>query len=136
MNTNKARAVLVGTAITAALIAGCGGSRTEGPSQSSSSAKPTTTTTTAKVSQNVLLDVYVESMQDRFPGGSRSKVIELGKTACEVIELNGSVSAAIRAIASDPSFNGMASDVGFTMGSAIPVFCPQYLAEMKAIVGK
>lgn len=98
-------------------------------------ASPTTTyRTTTTVSQSVLIDAYVSAMREYFPRASRSELISLGKTACDVLDEAGSVSMAFADIATDPSWRGMEESAGYTIGVAVPVFCPEYLPELKRLL--
>ena len=140
MNPYKLKAVLAGTAITAVALAGCGAAETKSSTVATSEATTSTTaarkqTTTTLTPQSVLIEAYVMTMQDYFPGASRASLIDLGQTTCEVIETQGSVTAAMRAIANDPSFRGMDEMVGYAIGASVPVFCPEYQAEVNRLVG-
>lgn len=127
---NKISIALIGLLSVVAI--GCSSGKTSAPVE-------TTTTTTAKVvtpttlKQSTLIDIYVDTMQERYPAASRTKLIELGQSACDVINIYGSVSAAIVGMSQDPEFAEMASDIGYTFGVAVPVFCPQYEAEIRRI---
>lgn len=140
MNTSKLKAVLAGTAITAVALAGCGAAETKSSTSATSPSTTSTTiakkqTTTTLASKDILIEAYVSSMKSEFPGASRSTLIELGQTACVVIRTQGSVIDAMVAVAKDPSFRGMEEAVGYTFGTAVPVFCPEYQDEIDAIIG-
>jgi len=127
---NKISIALIGLLSVVAI--GCSSGETSTPVE-------VTTTTTAKVvtpttlKQSTLTDIYVDIMQERYPSASRTTLIELGQSACDVIEMYGSVSAAIVGMAQDPEFAEMATDIGYTFGVAVPVFCPKYKAEIDRI---
>ena len=112
----------------ALLVTACGAS-------SSKEVVSTTTTTYKTTTTSVsLTDVYVDAMRDYFPGASRSELIDLGKTACDVIDEAGSVTSALIDIATDPSWAGMEESAAYTIGASIPVFCPRYNAELNLLV--
>ena len=116
------------------ILAGCAGS----DSTSASSESPTTTITrrqtTTTISQSVLIDAYVLAMRDWFgPSLTRSTAIELGQTMCDTIDDYGTVAATVDGVIASGEFRGMEGDVGYVMGTAIPVFCPEYEAEARRL---
>lgn len=140
MNTTKFKIALASIAVAAFALAGCGTTKTEkstptvpAPTTSTTFVKQQTTTTLS--STDVLTEAYIVAMREYFPNTSRSTLLDLGKTACLVIRTQGSVMKAMTAIANDPSFRGMEEAVGYTFGVAVPVFCPEYLPELKRIIG-
>lgn len=94
-----------------------------------SSDKPASIAPTTTVAPKPTVDTYVLTMRDIYPTASRADLIDLGKTACDVIRSQGSVRRALIAVASNPAFAGMEEDAAYTFGAAIPVFCPEYLDE-------
>lgn len=124
----KTKIAALTVACFALLAAACG-------SSSSKESVSTTTTTykTTTTSKN-MTDAYIDAMRDYFPGASRSELIDLGKTACDVIDEAGSVTSALIDIATDPSWIGMEESAAYTIGASIPVFCPRYTAELNRLV--
>lgn len=130
MKNRKILGALCAVVIMAVPLIGCESSDTK----ETATTNKATTTTTAKKSTSV--DAYVASMKVKYPNSSSETLIDLGKTACDVIDAFGSVSDAMIAIATDPTWDReMAGNAGYTFGAAVPVFCPQYTAEIKALVG-
>jgi hypothetical protein len=129
--------------ITAALVltvglAACGSSTETSTPSTPSTKAPATTTTTKDIletaSQSDLIDALVAVYQDEFPGASRSGAISTAKTACELIESEGSIVDAMAAIALDPEVGAsMAGDMAFVMGISVPVYCPQFLPELNRL---
>lgn len=116
------------------ILAGCAGS----DSTSTSSESPTTTVarrqTTTTISQSVMIDAYVMAMRDWFGSSlTRSTAIELGQTMCDTIDDYGTVAATVDGVIASGEFRGMEGDVGYVMGTAIPVFCPEYEAEARRL---
>jgi hypothetical protein len=129
MKNRKILGALCAVVVMAVPLIGCESSETTG-----TTAPEKVTTTTAKKASAI--DVYVASMKVKYPNSSDAQLIDLGKTSCEVIDAFGSVADAIFAIAEDPTWDReMALNAGYTFGAAVPVFCPEYTAELKALVG-
>lgn len=129
MKTTRIIGTVCAVTLMATLAIGCESSdKTASPA---TTAKATATTVT-KASPT---DAFVNSMRTKFPNAPRADLIEIGQASCDVIDAFGSVSEAMIAIAIDPTWDReMAGDAGFTFGAAIPVFCPEYEAELKALV--
>lgn len=120
----KVKYAVMALVLTSALLASCS-SKTSTPVSSVS------TTTTAK---STMMDTYLKGMSSKFPNASASTLIQLGEMACDVIDASGSISRAIVNIASDPSWTSeMARSAGYTFGTAIPVFCPEYVPELNRL---
>ena len=115
--------------ISTLLLGACGSS-----SKSDTTTTPSLPRTTTTVQSFPTESDFVNVMRTRFPGASRSDLISLGKTACDLLDEVGSLSMAILVIATDPSWAGMEEDAGFTIGAAIPVFCPEYIPQLNALV--
>ena len=130
MKNAKTIGALGAVAVAALIAAGCGSPDTTSDATPVTSAKATTTT----VAKATPTDAFVNSMKTKFPNASRADLIDIGRASCDVIDAFGSVSEAMIAIAMDPTWDReMAGNAGYTMGAAIPVFCPQHLAELNAI---
>ena len=130
MKTTKVIGTICAVALMAGLAIGCESSES---TTSTADTVKATTTTVAKASPT---DAFVNAMKVKYPNSSRTQLIDLGETSCEVIDAFGSVEEAIFAIAEDPTWDReMANNAGYTFGAAIPVFCPEYLAELNAITG-
>jgi hypothetical protein len=128
-------AIIVAAALT---LAGCGSS--DSTTVSSKSSESTTTTqarrqtTTTISNQDILIEAYVSAMRDWFGSTmTRSDAISLGQTMCETIDQYGNVSDTVDAVIASGEFRGMEGDVGYVMGTAIPVFCPEYEAEARRL---
>lgn len=119
----------------ALLASACGSSPSKEEVVNTTTTAPKATTTIPKTTTTSapLIDAYVEVMRDYFPGASRSELIDLGKTACEVIDESGSITSALISIATDPSWAGMEEMAGYTIGVSVPVFCPRYMPELNRI---
>jgi hypothetical protein len=115
--------------LAAAALSACSSESTSS-SPPSSAYRPTTTT----ISKASLVDAYVDAMRDYFPRASRSELIDLGQTACDTIDEAGSLAGAVVDILSDPSWAGMEEAAGYTFGVSIPVFCPEYTAELNRLI--
>jgi hypothetical protein len=123
----KIRLAVGAIAITAALV-GCGTK----PADTTTSAPTTTRAPSQEAKENALVGV----LQARLGGGSRSEVIDIAKQACYVVETSGSVAGAMASIIADDSIDmETGSDMAYVMGVAIPVYCPEYKAEMDRITG-
>ena len=134
----KATRLIAVTAIAgAALLSACGTKSSDATYTSSNKPASTTTTvqrtTSTTISKTIMEDAFVEATRDLYPGLSRAKAIELGKTTCDTIDQFGSVEQTVTAIIASGDFVGMESDVGYMMGVSIPVFCPEYLAEAERL---
>lgn len=129
----KIKAIVLSSLLVIGVIAGCSSgdssSKTEATTTTTSIARQTTTTTYS------LLDGYVDAAKTQLPNATRKELIEVGEQSCTVIRAYGSVELAILGIAADPDWTSeMAEAAGFIMGAAIPVFCPEYTAELKRII--
>jgi len=114
------------------LMIGCG---TSSKTSTSATTAPSTTVykNTTTTSSFSMIDIYVATMKEYFPGATRSDIIDVGQKACATIDAYGSVKAAIAAISVDPDFAGMQYEVGIVIGSSIPAFCPEYQAELNRL---
>jgi len=131
--------------ITAALVltvglAACGSSTETSTPSTPSTKAPATTTTTEDIlrtaPQSLKVEALVEVMQERLPGTSRADAIDNAQSACGAIEASGSILGAMEQIAIDPDIDTKtAGDMAYIMGISIPVYCPEYLAEMNKITG-
>lgn len=115
-------------------LIGCGGGR--GQTEASSATTQTTyqrsTTTTSRYSTAV--EVFLSEARGQFPGRTNDELIALGEQACDVIIAHGSLTKTFIAIASDPTWTtDLARDAGFLFGISIPVFCPQFMSEARAL---
>lgn len=130
----KKRTALAALTLTATFaLVGCGAAEETKPSPESTTTTTYRSTTTTSKYDGQMSD-YLRSMRSRFPGNSDIKLIEIGEQSCTVIEASGSVIDAMLMIAEDPTWTReMAGDAGFTFGTAIPVFCPEYLPELLRI---
>jgi len=117
------------------LFIGCGKNETSAPNSTVATSSTTVykSTTTVKP-KNTLMDIYFENMSEYFPKATKAELLDIGEQACAVIDAFGSVSSALAAIATDPDFANMQYEVGITIGSAVPVLCPEYEAELRRIV--
>lgn len=120
--------------ISAALVLGaCGSSASNDSTSKSSSAPEPSRQTTTTVSQSVMIDAYVMAINDWFGPTTRSEAIKLGKTMCDTIDIYGNVSDTVDAVIESGMFRGQEGDVGYIMGTSIPVFCPEYEAEARSL---
>lgn len=127
-------AIIVAAGLT---LVGCGASDSTSTSATSPTSPSTTEArrqTTTTVSQSIMIDAYVLAMRDWFgPSLTRSTAIELGQTMCDTIDEYGTVSETVDGVIASGKFRGMEGDVGYVMGTAIPVFCPEYEAEARRL---
>ena len=128
----KIKVIILSTVLAIGVVSGCASEESKTPATTTiattTTTIPRTTTTVSKV------DVFVSAVKTRLPGASRDEIIELGQQACTTIEAYGSVELAIYGIASDPSWSmEMAKMASFIMGAGIPVFCPEYTAELQRL---
>lgn len=95
---------------------------------------PTTTQApSSSPSKNSNVSAYVKAAREVFPSASEADLIEVGQLACDTIDDNGSITGALIAIIDDPAFYGLEYEAGYIMGAAIPVFCPEYKAELNRL---
>lgn len=117
------------------LFVGCGKSES---SSSDTTISTTSTTayksTTTVIPKNTLMDIYYKTMGEYFPGATEEEMLDIGNKACAAIDSYGSVSATLAAIVTDPDFADIQYETGIVIGSAVPVLCPEYEAELRRIV--
>lgn len=112
---------------TAIAIAAIGASTLATGCAPAATSSSTTSTTDAT-------DAFVSTMRKRFPDITRAKAVDLGQTACQAITDAGSILDLITAAAMDDSVSvEMAGDMAYTVGASVPVFCPRYLPQLRAL---
>lgn len=125
--------IAIAASLGVALI-GCGGGleETEATSATTQTTYQRPTTTTSRYSNSV--EAYLKEARNLFPSASDAKLISLGQQACDVIIAHGSLTKTFISIASDPEWSSdMAYDAGYLFGIAIPVYCPQFNSEARAL---
>jgi hypothetical protein len=94
-------------------------------------------TTSAASSRDLQIDALVLTIQRRVPGTTRASAIDLAKTACNAIDEAGSITEFIAQVATDPEIDlKMSGDMAYVVGVAVPIYCPEYRAEMDRIAGE
>lgn len=132
----KIKSIILSSILAVGLIAGCA---SKSDNKTSAPEKETTTTSTTiarttTTSTYSLLDAYISTAKVKLPNATRAELIEVGEQSCVVIRAYGSVELALIGIASDPSWTlEAAKTAAYIMGSAIPVFCPEYAAEARRL---
>lgn len=123
---------------TAVVLAGCG-TQSSSNKEVGSTEMPGTKATeptykspsTTVPKQDPIMSSYLRTMKDRFPWKTDSELIALGKQACDVIDVAGSITVAMLAIASDPTWSvEAAGDAAYTFGASVIAFCPEYTPEL------
>lgn len=101
------------------------------------SSASTTSTTSAASSRDLQIDALVLTIQRRVPGTTRASAIDLAKTACNAIDEAGSITEFIAQVATDSEIDSKTSgDMAYVVGVAVPIYCPEYRAEMDWIAGE
>ena len=140
-NTKKYLGSIATALVFTAALVGCGSraETTAAPTTTTTSKAPVTTTTEdifKTAPQSLKVDALVEVFQDKFPGTSRGSAIDIANTACDAVRAQGSIVDAVAAIVADPDVDyDTAGDMSFIIGVSVPVFCPEFLAELNAITG-
>ena len=120
-------------ALTAALGLAVTGCATAPAASDQRSATPSTTTTKTATQQDKV-DALVRVMQSKYPGSSRSQILDVAQTACDTLDEYGSVSSTFINIIADDSIDAdMAGDMSYAIGVAVPVLCPEYQAELERL---
>lgn len=117
-------------------IAAAACSSTPVSSNSPSAPAPTASPTTIPkiITQQDKVDALVEVMQDKYPGASRKQVLETAQMACDAVDESGSIAATFVGIMEDNSIDAeLAGDMSYAIGVAVPVLCPEYLAELERL---
>lgn len=129
----KFKAIILSSVLAISVLAGCS-SNSDNSSKQNATTTSTTIQRTTTTTTYSLVDKFVSTVKTRLPNSTRSEIVDLGQQACVTIRAYGSIELAIYGIASDPSWTtDMAKIAAFVMGAAIPVFCPEYTAELQRI---
>jgi hypothetical protein len=120
----KTRNIIIATTIVASALLGACGS-------------PSTSETKQPVSQDSKVNALVSVLGAKYPGASKSKLIDIAQQACTVIDQAGGVAAAVATVVADDSIDSATgSDIAYIMGVAVPVYCPQYKPELDRITAR
>ena len=122
---NKSRITVA--AIAALTLTACGTSAATAPTTVPTTV--VTTTTIAELTQAEKEVLFINYVADQYPAFvkvmGRKALVDLAESVCYEIEFNGMTTASLTQMVVDADLGLYAGEIGYTIGVAIPLFCPQ-----------